>query len=66
VSAAEERPRHRTLADIYEERPLTPEQVRRLVALLRLTERPASSMRQGTPDAYLDANRVDQTGADVA
>ena len=40
MSAAEERPRPRTLADVYAERPLTAAQVRRIVALLRLTERP--------------------------
>lgn len=51
MSAADEQPRHRTLSDVYEERDLTPEQVRRLVALLRLTERPTTAGTQPCQNA---------------
>jgi hypothetical protein len=40
-----------TLADIYAERDLTTAQVRRIVALLRLTERPADRGRREQRDA---------------
>lgn len=36
--AEEPQRRHRTLADLYEDRELTPTQVRRLVALLGLAQ----------------------------
>lgn len=52
MSAAEtSRPRHRTLSDVYAERPLTAAQVRRLVALLRLTEQPAGRREAASQEA---------------
>lgn len=52
MSAAEERaPQHRTLADVYAERALTPAQVRRLVAILRLTEQPAERRAPASKEA---------------
>lgn len=42
---------HRTLADVYAERPLTNAQVRRLVALLRLTDKPARRVEEQRPQA---------------
>ncbi|MFJ9474736.1 hypothetical protein ACIRRI_06930 [Streptomyces mirabilis] len=52
MTPPEEQPRsHRTLSDVYAERPLTSAQVRRLVALLRLTEQPA----KGASDVNAEA-----------
>jgi hypothetical protein len=52
VSAAENpRPRHRTLSDVYAERSLSAAQVRRIVALLRLTEQPAGRRSAASQEA---------------
>jgi hypothetical protein len=52
VSAAENpRPRHRTLSDVYAERALTAAQVRRIVAILRLTEGPTRRSQETRQDA---------------
>jgi len=52
VSSEEQgRPARRTLADIYADRALTQAQVRRIVALLRLTERPTEHARPADAEA---------------
>lgn len=42
---------HRTLSDVYAERPLSTAQVRRLVTLLRLTDKPARRGEEQHPQA---------------
>lgn len=42
---------HRTLSDVYAERPLSTAQVRRIVALLRLTDEAARHAAEQRPKA---------------
>ncbi|MFF2511666.1 hypothetical protein [Streptomyces sp. NPDC058086] len=52
MTAPEGTPRtHRTLSDVYAERPLSTAQVRRIVALLHLTDKPARRAEEQRPEA---------------